>query len=88
LTAPDLLLRGYLKEKVFFHRPQYIEELKNRICQKARNITKDILRGCWTASATGSSSDFANMGDYVMDKIFKNYFLLLSIPVLFNLGFA
>jgi hypothetical protein len=64
LRASDFFLWGYLKEKVYSHRFQDIEEIKTRICLEVCNITKDIPRGvtaattdCSTALQIGRSLD-------------------------------
>lgn len=44
LTPLDFFLWGYLKENVYQSRPQNVNELKERITQKCRQITPDQLR--------------------------------------------
>ncbi|XP_023312530.1 uncharacterized protein LOC111692677 [Anoplophora glabripennis] len=43
LTPLDYFLWGYLKSKVYFNRPNTIEELKDRIRNEIRAIQPDIL---------------------------------------------
>jgi len=56
LRASVFILWGYLKEKMYYHRFQDIEEMKTRICLEVCDITKDILRGVTTAATDCSSA--------------------------------
>jgi hypothetical protein len=62
---------GYLKEKVFSHRLQDIEELKARILQEVCSITNDVLRGMIGSFHYRLQQCIANRGDHCMDIIFK-----------------
>jgi len=56
LRASDFFLWGYLKEELYTHILQDIEEMKTRICLEVCSITKDILRGVTAATMDCSSA--------------------------------
>ena len=60
---------GYLKENFFFHRQQNIEELKARIFQEVRSISKDILRRVTDRVHYRMQHCIANRGAHVMNII-------------------
>jgi hypothetical protein len=60
LGASVFFLWRYLKEKVYSHRFQDIEEMKTRICLEVCNITKGIL--CGVASAATDCSSALQVG--------------------------
>ncbi|KOC62997.1 hypothetical protein WH47_02446, partial [Habropoda laboriosa] len=43
LTAPDFLLWGYLKDKVYLNKPRTIEQLKENIRAEIRELMPDTL---------------------------------------------
>ena len=44
LNSCDFFLRGYLKSKVYIHRPRSIEQLQNAIRQKSVTIPHEMIR--------------------------------------------
>jgi len=44
LSQCDVFLWGYLKEEVFKHRPQSLEDLKERIQQEIDSILAELTR--------------------------------------------
>jgi hypothetical protein len=43
LTPLDFFLWGYLKSKVYFNRPNNLDELRQRIRAKTEHITPEVL---------------------------------------------
>jgi hypothetical protein len=72
LTPPGFFLWGYLKEKVFSHRLQDIEELQARIRQEVCDITKDILGGDMDSCHIPLQQCIVYRGAHLIDRIFKN----------------
>jgi hypothetical protein len=43
LTPLDFFLWGYLKSKLYFNRPNNLDELRQRICAEVEHITPEVL---------------------------------------------
>jgi hypothetical protein len=46
LTPLDFFLWGYLKSKVYFNRPNNLDELRQRIRAEVEHITPEVLAKC------------------------------------------
>ena len=73
LSPCDFFLWGYLKEKVFKHRPRSLEDLKERIRQKIDAIPPEITRRVIKNFREGLQQCVANDGRLMSDMIFKTH---------------
>jgi len=67
LSPCDVFLWGYLKEKVFKHRPRSLEDLKERIQQEIDSIppelTRKVMKNFWERLQQCVASDCRHMFD-------------------------
>jgi len=70
LSPCDFFLWGYLKEKVFKHRPRSLEDLKERIRQEIDAIPPEITRRVMNFRERLQQC-VANDGRHMSDMIFK-----------------
>jgi len=71
LSPYDFFLWGYLKEKVFKHRPRSLEDLKERIRQEIDAIPPEITRRVMKNFRERLQQCVANDGRLMSDMIFK-----------------
>ena len=71
LSLCDVFLWGYLKEKVFKHRPQSLEDLKERIQQEIDSIPPELTRRVMKSFREHLQQCVANDGCLMSDPIFK-----------------
>jgi hypothetical protein len=69
----DLFLWGYLKEKVFKHRPRSLEDLKGRIQQEIDSIPPELTRRVMKKFRERLQQCVANNGHHMSDIIFKTH---------------
>ena len=72
LTAPDYFLWGYLKEKVYTHRLQTLQELKNTIRREIHAIPRDMIRRVMEAFPRRLQQCIDANGGHLTDVIFKH----------------
>ena len=73
LSPCDFFLWGYLKEKVFKHRPRSLEDLKERIQQEIDSIPPELTRRVMKNFRERLQQCVANDGRHMSDLIFKTY---------------
>jgi hypothetical protein len=73
LRPCDFFLWGYLKEKVFKHRPRSLEDLKKRIRQEIDAIPSEITRRVMKNFRERLQQCVANNGRHMSDMIFKTH---------------
>jgi len=73
LTPCDVFLWGYLKEKVFKHRPPSLEDLKERIQQEIDSILPELTRRVMKNFWERLQQCVANDGRHMSDLIFKTH---------------
>jgi len=73
LSPCDFFLWGYLKEKVFKHRPRSLEDLKERIRQEIDAIPPEITRRVKKNFGERLQQCVANDGHHMSDMIFKTH---------------
>jgi len=73
LSPCDFFLWGYLKEKVFKHRPRSLEDLKERIRQEIDAIPPEITRRVMKNFRERLQQCVANDGRHISDMTFKTY---------------
>jgi len=73
LSPCDVFLWGYLKEKVFKHRPRSLEDLKERIQQETDSIPPELTRRVMKNFRERLQQCVANDGRHMSDLIFKTY---------------
>ena len=73
LSPCDFFLWGYLKEKVFKHRPRSLEDLKERIRQEIDAIPPEITRRVMKNFRERLKQCVANDGRHMSDMIFKTH---------------
>ena len=69
----DFFLWGYLKEKVFRHRPRSLEDLKERIEQEIDSIPPELTRRLMKNFRKRLQQCVANDGRHMFDIIFKTH---------------
>jgi hypothetical protein len=79
LSPCDFFLWGYLKEKVFKHRPRSLEDLKERIRQEINAIPPEITQRVMKNFRERLQKCFANDGRHMSDMIFKTHYIKLFI---------
>ena len=87
--SPDLspcgfFLWGYLKEKVFKHRPRSLEDLKERIQQEIDTILPELTRRVMKNFRERLQQCVANNGRHMSDLIFKTDFKKTVFNLLFR----
>ena len=65
LSPCDVFLWGYLKEKVFKHRPPSLEDLKERIQQEIDSIPPELTRSYEELPGTSSAMCCRHMSDLI-----------------------
>ena len=73
LSPCDFFLWGYLKEKVFKHRPRSLEDLKERIRQEIDVIPPEITRRVMKNFRERLQQCVANDSRHMSDMIFKTH---------------
>jgi len=73
LSPCDSFLWGYLKEKVFKHRPRSLEDLKERIQQEIDSIPPELTRRVMKNFWERLQQCVANVGRHMSDLIFKTH---------------
>ena len=73
LRPCDVFLWGYLKEKVFKHRPRSLEDLKERIQQEIDSIPPELTRRVMKRFRERLQQYVANNGRHMSDLIFKTH---------------
>jgi len=73
LSPCDVFLWVYLKEKVFRHRPQSLEDLKERIQQEIDSIPPELTRRVMKNFREHLQQCVANVGRLMSDLIFKTH---------------
>ena len=73
LSPCDFFLWGYLKEKVFKHRPRSLEDLKERIRQEIDATPPEITRRVMTNFRERLQQCVTNNGRHTSDMIFKTH---------------
>jgi hypothetical protein len=73
LSPCDFFLWGYLKEKVFKHRPRSLEDLKERIQQEIDAIPPGITRRVMMNFRERLQQYVANDGRHMSDIILKTH---------------
>jgi len=73
LIPCDVFLWGYLKEKVFRHRPRSVEDLKERIQQEIDSIPPELTRRIMKSFRERLQQCVANDGCIMSDLIFKTH---------------
>jgi len=73
LSPCDVFLWGYLKEKVFKHRPRSLEDLKERIQQEIDSIPPELTRGVMRSFRERLQQCVASDGCFMSDLIFKTH---------------
>ena len=76
LAPCDFFLWGYLKEQVYKHKPQTIEELKARITHKIKEIPPTMLNRVMETFKKRLNECIANDGRHLSYTIFKSYFFI------------
>ena len=76
--SPDLspcgvFLWGYLKEKVFKHRPRSVEDLKERIQQEIGSIPPELTQRVMKSFRERLQQCVANIGCLMSDLTFKTH---------------
>jgi len=71
LSACDFFLWGYLKEKVYDHRPHTIHELKDCIREEIQGIPVNMLRKVMDNVRQCAKMCLTSNGAHVSDIIFK-----------------
>ena len=74
LSPCDFFLWGYLKEKVFKHRPRSLEDLKERIQQEIDSIPPELTRRVMKNFRERLQQCVANDGRHMSDMIFKTHY--------------
>jgi len=82
LSPCDVFLWGYLKEKVFKHRPRSLEDLKERIQQEIDSIPTELTRRVMKNFQERLQQCVANVGRLMSDLIFKPH-----LKTVFNILF-
>ena len=72
LSLCDVFLWGYLKEKVFKHRPQSLEDLKERIQEEIDSIPPELTRRVMKSFRERLQQCVANDSRSMSHLIFKN----------------
>ena len=72
LAPCDFFLWGYLKEQVYKHKPQTIEELKARITQKIKEIPPTMLNRVMEDFKKRLNECIAYEGLHLSDTIFRS----------------
>lgn len=70
LTAPDFFLWGYLKDRVYTHRPTTIQELKVNIHQEIEQITQEVCQHVMQNVIARARICAASRGGHLADIIF------------------
>ena len=73
LTPCDFFLWRYLKEKVFKHHPQSLEDLKERIQQEINSIPPELTQRVMKNFQEHLQQCVANDGRHMSDIIFKTH---------------
>jgi hypothetical protein len=73
LSPCEFFLWGYLKEKVFKHRPRSLEDLKERIQQEIDSILPELTRRVMKNFWERLQQCVANDGRHMSDLIFKTH---------------
>ena len=73
LRPCDVFLWGYLKEKVFKHRPRSLEDLKERIQQEIDSIPPELTRRVMKNFRERLQQCVANVVHLMSDLIFKTH---------------
>ena len=73
LSPCDVFLWGYLKEKVFKHRPRSVEDLKETIQQEIGSIPPELTRRVMKSFRERLQQCVANDGRHMSDQIFKTH---------------
>ena len=73
LSPCDFFLWGYLKEKVFRHRPRTLEDLKERIREEINAIPLEMTRRVMENFRERLHQCIANNGHHLSDIIFKTH---------------
>jgi len=73
LSPCDVFFWGYLKEKVFRHRPRFLEDLKERIQQEIDSIPPELTRRVMKNFRERLQQCVANVGCLVSDLVFKTH---------------
>lgn len=73
LSPCDFFLWGYLKEKVFKHRPRTLDDLKERITQEINAIPVEMTRRVMANFRERLRQCIANNGQHLQDVIFKTH---------------
>ena len=73
LSPCDVFLWGYLKEKVFKHRPRSLEDLKERVQQEIDPIPPELTRRVMKNFQERLQQCVANVGWLMSDLIFKTH---------------
>jgi hypothetical protein len=71
LSACDFFLWGYLKEKVYAHRPHTIQELKDCIREEIQGIPVNMLRKVMVNVRRRAEMCLTTNGAHLSDIIFK-----------------
>jgi diadenosine tetraphosphate (Ap4A) HIT family hydrolase len=73
LTPCDFFLWGYLKEKVFKHHPQSLEDLQERIQQEINSVPPELTQRVMKNFQEHLQQCVANDGRHMSDIIFKTH---------------
>jgi len=73
LSPCDVFLWGYLKEKVFKHRPRSLADLKERIQQEIDYIPPELTRRVMKSFRERLQQCVANFGCLMSDLIIKTH---------------
>lgn len=73
LTPCDFFLWGYLKEKVYQHRPQTLEVLRETIIQEIAAISPEMIRRVMENYRERLTECINNGGEHLSDVIFKTH---------------
>ena len=71
LAPCDFFLLGYLKSKVYTHRPENLQALKDAICQEIASIPPAMTERVMRAFRNRLEECIANDGHHLGDIIFK-----------------
>lgn len=70
LSACDFFLWGYLKNKVYIHKPRTLDELKDAISQEIRNIPREMLERVMSNFARRLDLCIQNEGRHLPSVVF------------------
>jgi len=73
LRPCDVFVWGYLKEKIFKHRPRSLEDLKERIQQEIDPIPLELTQRVMKNFRERLQQCVANVGRLMSDLIFKTH---------------